>query len=185
MFASPFNSEKEKFWLFCLSVASLALQVLVADSDAFVHPLAEPWAELLRSVQQKGGYFHVITTSTSLGKNLLPRAAALLDVSPVTDVTAISEPRVFVRFDILLFAIVLSISISMWDGQLCLPMQHAVHVSADFDGVACGLAIYDVSVFAYMNHLSCIGKKSHYISIHKLPFMCSSQTIYCLILNLS
>ncbi|VAH97459.1 unnamed protein product [Triticum turgidum subsp. durum] len=75
----------------------LVNEVLVADSDIFAHPLAEPWAELLRSVQQKGGYSHVIASSTSFGKNLLPRAAALLDVSPVTDVTAISEPRVFVR----------------------------------------------------------------------------------------
>lgn len=83
----------------CLYVSSLALQVLVANSDVFAHPLAEPWAELLRSVQQKGGYSHVIASSTSFGKNLLPRAAALLDVSPVTDVTAISEPRVFVRYD--------------------------------------------------------------------------------------
>ncbi|XP_044955095.1 electron transfer flavoprotein subunit alpha, mitochondrial-like [Hordeum vulgare subsp. vulgare] len=74
----------------------LVNEVLVADSDMVAHPLAEPWAELLRSVQPKGGYSHVIASSTSFGKNLLPRAAALLDVSPVTDVTAISEPRVFV-----------------------------------------------------------------------------------------
>jgi electron transfer flavoprotein alpha subunit len=87
--------------LFRSSFGCLGLQVLVADSDVFAHPLAEPWAELLRSVQQKGRYSHVIASSTSFGKNLLPRAAALLDVSPVTDVTAISEPRVFVRFNIL------------------------------------------------------------------------------------
>ncbi|RLN43124.1 hypothetical protein C2845_PM01G25650 [Panicum miliaceum] len=75
----------------------LVSEVLVADSESLAHPLAEPWAELLHSVQQKGGYSHVIASSTSFGKNLLPRAAALLDVSPVTDVTAIKEPRVFVR----------------------------------------------------------------------------------------
>ncbi|KAL6894403.1 hypothetical protein ACP4OV_008501 [Aristida adscensionis] len=75
----------------------LVSEVLVADSDALAHPLAEPWAELLRSVQQKGCYSHVIASSTSFGKNLLPRAAALLDVSPVTDVTSIMEPRIFVR----------------------------------------------------------------------------------------
>ncbi|KAE8818148.1 electron transfer flavoprotein subunit alpha, mitochondrial [Hordeum vulgare] len=75
----------------------LVNEVLVADSDVFAHPLAKPWAELLRSVQQKGGYSHVIASSTSFGKNLLPRATTLLDVSAVTDVAAISEPRVFVR----------------------------------------------------------------------------------------
>ncbi|KAI4986525.1 hypothetical protein ZWY2020_019155 [Hordeum vulgare] len=74
----------------------LVNEVLVADSDVFAHTLAEPWAELLRSVQQKGGYSHVIASSTSFGKNLLPRAAALLDVS-CRDANAICEQRVFVR----------------------------------------------------------------------------------------
>ncbi|KAE8801299.1 electron transfer flavoprotein subunit alpha, mitochondrial [Hordeum vulgare] len=76
----------------------LVNEVLVADSDVFAHPLPEPCAKMLRSMQQKGGYSHVIASSTSFGKKLLPRAVALLDVFPVTDVTAISEPRVFVRY---------------------------------------------------------------------------------------
>ncbi|KAI3504438.1 hypothetical protein L1887_25907 [Cichorium endivia] len=72
-------------------------QVLVADSDKFKHHLAEPWAKLVHLVQQKGEYSHIVAASGSFGKNILPRAAALLDVSPVTDVTEISEPRTFVR----------------------------------------------------------------------------------------
>lgn len=76
----------------------LFLQVLVADSDEFSYPLAEPWAKLVQLVQQKGGYSHVMATSGSFGKNIMPRAAALLDVSPVTDVTEISEPHLFVRY---------------------------------------------------------------------------------------
>ena len=91
----------------------------MADSEALAHPLAEPWAELLRSVQQKGGYSHVIASSTSFGKNLLPRAAALLDVSPVTDVTAVKEPHVFVRSGILLFAAIFSILFSIYGPIFC------------------------------------------------------------------
>ncbi|XP_022716938.1 electron transfer flavoprotein subunit alpha, mitochondrial isoform X1 [Durio zibethinus] len=72
-------------------------QVLVADSDKFAYPLAEPWAKLVQLVQQKGGYSHVVATSGSFGKNILPRAAALLDVSPVTDVVEINGPQQFVR----------------------------------------------------------------------------------------
>ncbi|KAK8527262.1 hypothetical protein V6N13_085106 [Hibiscus sabdariffa] len=72
-------------------------QVLVADSDKFAHPLAEPWAKLIQLVQLKGGYSHVIATSGSFGKNILPRAAALLDVSPVTDVVEINGPHQFIR----------------------------------------------------------------------------------------
>ncbi|KAB2095967.1 hypothetical protein ES319_A01G077400v1 [Gossypium barbadense] len=72
-------------------------QVLVADSEKFAYPLAEPWAKLIQLVQLKGDYSHVIATSDSFGKNILPRAAALLDVSPVTDVVDINGPRQFIR----------------------------------------------------------------------------------------
>ncbi|CAM8890860.1 unnamed protein product [Rhodiola kirilowii] len=72
-------------------------QVLVADSDKFSYPLAEPWAKLIQLVQQKGEYSHVIAASDSFGKNVLARAAALLDVSPITDVINISGSHTFVR----------------------------------------------------------------------------------------
>ncbi|XAR56660.1 Acryloyl-CoA reductase (NADH) [Bertholletia excelsa] len=72
-------------------------QVLTADSDKLAYPLAEPWAKLVHLVQQKGSYTHIIATSSSFGKNILPRAAALLDVSPITDVIEISGSNHFVR----------------------------------------------------------------------------------------
>ncbi|XP_010060423.2 electron transfer flavoprotein subunit alpha, mitochondrial isoform X1 [Eucalyptus grandis] len=72
-------------------------KVLVADSDRFMHPLAEPWARLIQLVQQRENFSHIVAASGSFGKNILPRAAALLDVSPVTDVIEISESTKFVR----------------------------------------------------------------------------------------
>lgn len=72
-------------------------QVLMADSDKLTYPLAEPWARLVHLVQQKGSYSHIVTVSGSFGKNILPRAAALLDVSPITDVIEISGSHKFVR----------------------------------------------------------------------------------------
>ncbi|KAL2943751.1 Electron transfer flavoprotein subunit alpha mitochondrial [Bienertia sinuspersici] len=75
----------------------LISQVLVADSNNLVHPLAEAWANLIKTVQKKGGYTHILAASGSFGKNVLPRAAALLDVSPITDVIDISGSHQFVR----------------------------------------------------------------------------------------
>ena len=69
----------------------------MADSDKFKNPLAEPWAKLVHFLQQKDGYSHIIAASNSFGKNVVPRAAALLDVSPITDVTGISESQTFAR----------------------------------------------------------------------------------------
>ncbi|CAH9083535.1 unnamed protein product [Cuscuta europaea] len=72
-------------------------EVLIADSEIFEKPLAEPWAKLVQLVHQKGSYSHIISASSSFGKGILPRAAALLNVSPVTDVTEICGPHLFVR----------------------------------------------------------------------------------------
>lgn len=72
-------------------------QVLLADSEKFTYPLAEPWAKLVHVVVKKGNYSHIIAGSGSFGKNILPRAAALLDVSPITDVIEISGSNLFVR----------------------------------------------------------------------------------------
>ncbi|KAL6529431.1 hypothetical protein OROGR_015054 [Orobanche gracilis] len=59
---------------------SISQKVLVADTDNFAYPLAELWGKLVHVVQQKGCYSHIIAVSGSFGKNILPRAAALLDV---------------------------------------------------------------------------------------------------------
>jgi len=64
--------------------------------------MAESWAEIVKMLQNKGSYSHIMAASTSFGKNILPRAAALLDVSPITDVVQISEPCLFVRLDFLI-----------------------------------------------------------------------------------
>ena len=75
----------------------------MADSDKFENPLAEPWAKLVYLAQQSGGYSHIVAASNSFGKNVMPRAAALLDVSPITDVIGISESYTFVRYILFYF----------------------------------------------------------------------------------
>lgn len=72
-------------------------KVLVADFQKLEHDLAEPWAEVIVTAARNDKYSHVVTASTSFGKNVLPRAAALLDVSPLSDVTSIIDERTFVR----------------------------------------------------------------------------------------
>eukprot|EP00250_Pteridium_aquilinum_P017168 c23486_g1_i1 orf=448-1518(-) len=72
-------------------------QVLLAKSDKLKHPLAEAWAELILLAQQRGNFSHVVAASTSFGKNVLPRAAALLNVSPVSDVIRVMDEQTFVR----------------------------------------------------------------------------------------
>jgi electron transfer flavoprotein alpha subunit len=70
-------------------------KVLLADSPAYEHRLAEPMAALI--VELAGPYDALVAPSTSNGKNIMPRVAALLDVMQVSDITKVVSPDTFER----------------------------------------------------------------------------------------
>ncbi len=70
-------------------------KLLVADAEAYAHALAEPLAALL--VALAPGYTHILAAATAMGKNVLPRAAALLDSQPISDVSEVIDADTFVR----------------------------------------------------------------------------------------
>lgn len=70
-------------------------KVLHCDDAAYEHDLAENTAKLIASLGKN--YSHVVAPASFFGKNILPRAAALLDVALATDVIAIESPDTFVR----------------------------------------------------------------------------------------
>lgn len=70
-------------------------KVLLADDAAYANQLAENVAKLVASIG--AGYSHILAASTTTGKNILPRAAALLDVSMITDIIAVESPKTFKR----------------------------------------------------------------------------------------
>ena len=70
-------------------------KVLLAEDAALAHQLAEPLATLL--VALAPDYSHIMAASTAVGKNTIPRAAALLDVQPISDVSAVLGADRFVR----------------------------------------------------------------------------------------
>ncbi|OTG93780.1 FAD-binding protein [Acinetobacter sp. ANC 3832] len=70
-------------------------KVLLADNAVYAQQLAENVAGLIADLAK--GYTHILGASTSNGKNILPRAAALLDVSMITDIIAVEGPKTFKR----------------------------------------------------------------------------------------
>ena len=70
-------------------------KVLTADNPALDHLLAEPTAALL--VALAPGYSHLLAATTAVGKNVMPRVAALLDVQPISDIADVVDADTFVR----------------------------------------------------------------------------------------
>ncbi len=70
-------------------------KVLKADDAAYANGLAENVAELVKSVATS--YSHVLVGATSFGKNVMPRAAALLDVQQISEITDVVDAETFVR----------------------------------------------------------------------------------------
>ena len=85
----------------CADAASAAARiagvskVLVADAPAYAHALAESLADLVAALARDHG--HVLAGATALGKSVLPRVAALLDVAQLSDIVAVVAPDTFVR----------------------------------------------------------------------------------------
>jgi electron transfer flavoprotein alpha subunit len=70
-------------------------KVLLADGAAYEHALAEPLAALIVSLA--GSYDAILAASTTTGKNVMPRVAALLDVMQISDITKVVAPDTFER----------------------------------------------------------------------------------------
>jgi electron transfer flavoprotein alpha subunit len=70
-------------------------KILVADDPAFAHALAEPMAALI--VGLAGNYSHIMGAATAVGKNVMPRVAALLDCQVISDISDVVDADTFVR----------------------------------------------------------------------------------------
>jgi len=70
-------------------------KVLLAESPAYEHMLAEPVASLVVSLA--ASYGAILAPATTTGKNIMPRVAALLDVMQVSDIVKVISPDTFER----------------------------------------------------------------------------------------
>jgi electron transfer flavoprotein alpha subunit len=70
-------------------------KVLVANAPEYEHILAEPLAALL--VALAPSYSHLFAAATAVGKNVMPRVAALLDSQPISDIAGVVDADTFVR----------------------------------------------------------------------------------------
>src|SRR5215831_17759573 len=70
-------------------------KVLLADAPQLAQRLAEEVANLI--VPQMPNYSVLLVPATTMGKNVAPRVAALLDVAQISDIIEVKGPDTFVR----------------------------------------------------------------------------------------
>jgi len=75
-------------------VAGIA-KVLLADDAAYQQRSAENLAKLVQGMA--GSYSHILAPTTAMGKNVMPRLAALLDVQQISDISGVESADTFVR----------------------------------------------------------------------------------------
>ncbi len=70
-------------------------KVLLADAPHLAHRLAEDTAATMVPLMES--YTVLLAPATTMGKNVLPRIAALLDVGQISDIVEVKSPDTFVR----------------------------------------------------------------------------------------
>ncbi|MBI1300355.1 MAG: electron transfer flavoprotein subunit alpha/FixB family protein [Alphaproteobacteria bacterium] len=70
-------------------------KVIRADAEHLEHHLAEEVAPIL--VDLAGNYSHILAPASTFGKNMMPRAAALLDTQQISDIISVESADTFKR----------------------------------------------------------------------------------------
>lgn len=70
-------------------------KVLLAEAPHLAHRLAEDTAATIVPLMEN--YTVLLAPATTMGKNVLPRIAALLDVGQISDIVEVKSPDTFVR----------------------------------------------------------------------------------------
>ena len=78
-----------------LSEIALVKKVLHVEADHYENFLAENFAPLVVKVSEN--YSHIISSANTFGKNLMPRIAAHLNISQVSDIIKVISPDTFLR----------------------------------------------------------------------------------------
>ena len=78
-----------------VSTVPLVKKVLHSDSKNYKNYLAENLTPLIVKLAEK--YSYIIASANTFGKNFMPRVAALLDISQVSDIIKVISPDTYVR----------------------------------------------------------------------------------------
>ncbi len=78
-----------------LAALPLVKKVICVEAAYYENFIAENFAPVIVKLAEK--YSHIICSANTFGKNLMPRVAALLDISQISDITKVISTDTFIR----------------------------------------------------------------------------------------
>jgi len=72
-------------------------KIYVVDDDVFKNNIAEELSGYLNGFLKENAYTHIMTPSSTFGKNMMPKLAALLDVQQISDIIKVFDADTFER----------------------------------------------------------------------------------------
>ena len=73
----------------------LVKKIIEVNNDKYKNPIAELFTPVINSLVEN--YTHIMAPASTFGKNIMPRLAAILDVSQVSDIIKVESPDTFIR----------------------------------------------------------------------------------------
>jgi len=72
-------------------------KILTVENATLKGSLAEVLSNVILDAQKQFNFTHILQGASSVGKNLIPRVAALLDVSPISEIIGVKDKETFIR----------------------------------------------------------------------------------------
>ncbi len=73
----------------------LVKKIIEVNNDKYKNPIAELFTPVINSLAEN--YTHIMAPASTFGKNIMPRLAAILDVSQVSDIIKVESFDTFIR----------------------------------------------------------------------------------------
>ncbi|MBA3830725.1 MAG: electron transfer flavoprotein subunit alpha/FixB family protein [Chthoniobacterales bacterium] len=136
-----------------------AAAVLVADDPALAEPLADRYASVIAQATRQQGAKRLLASSSTFSKDVLPRAAALLDAPMVTDVLALAKVDGAIAYQRPMNAGSKLATVKV-DGELCvLTARATAFAMPSANGAPCLIATFAFDAASLPNEMQFVSRE--------------------------
>lgn len=136
-----------------------ASAVIVADNPALAEPLADRHAKVIAEAAREFGANTVLGISSTYSKDVLPRAAALLDAPMISDVVAIEEREGSIVYRRPINAGSMFAMVKMEGDRRVLSVRATAFEAPAADAAACAIKRFDLDVASLPNGTQFISRE--------------------------